>query len=190
MKLPLKLSIVAMTAVLVAGCGSAKVTPAEIKVMPATPAPAPAPAVIGDADGDGVLDNVDECPDTRAGAKVDARGCEIILSFSGTNFAFDSAAFSSTAISNLNSAVAQLKAHGGSNLEIGGHTDSVGSEEYNQGLGQHRAQAVYNYLVQNGIPADSMTVRSFGESRPVATNDTDAGRAANRRVEIVDVTGQ
>ncbi|AVL71222.1 MULTISPECIES: outer membrane protein OmpA [Oligella] len=65
-----------------------------------------------------------------------------------------------------------------------GHTDSVGSEQYNQGLSERRAAAVKNYLVSRGIPADSIIASGRGETQPIADNSTREGRARNRRVEI------
>jgi outer membrane protein OmpA-like peptidoglycan-associated protein len=70
-------------------------------------------------------------------------------------------------------------------LEIQGHTDSTGSERFNEHLGMERAEAVRNYLHQQGIPLNLMSVISYGETRPVADNSTREGRAANRRVEIL-----
>jgi len=80
-------------------------------------------------------------------------------------------------------------AHPGLNLEVDGHTDNVGSSEYNQLLSEQRAATVLNFLVQQGLPESSVTSRGFGMSQPVATNDTPEGRAKNRRVELV-VTGE
>ncbi len=83
-----------------------------------------------------------------------------------------------------------LMAYPGIHLEIEGHTDSTGTDEYNQQLSERRAQSVQNYLVGQGIDADDiLAVRGFGESRPVATNDTSTGRQQNRRVELV-VSGE
>ena len=76
-------------------------------------------------------------------------------------------------------------AHPGLHLEVEGYTDSVGSEEYNQQLSEHRADAVRNYLVQQGISDSSIVARGMGESNPVASNDTPEGRQQNRRVELV-----
>src|SRR5690349_9195211 len=77
-------------------------------------------------------------------------------------------------------------------LEVEGHTDSVGSDELNMKLSEHRASSVRDFLVQSGIVTSSIAARGFGESQPVATNDTSAGRQQNRRVELVvsgDVIG-
>ncbi|MBI4455029.1 MAG: OmpA family protein [Acidobacteria bacterium] len=76
-------------------------------------------------------------------------------------------------------------AYPGLKLEIEGHTDSVGSEGYNQLLSEKRASWVRDYLLQQGVPADSITTRGFGETKPMVSNDTAAGRQHNRRVELV-----
>ncbi len=80
-------------------------------------------------------------------------------------------------------------AHPGLRFEVEGHTDSVGSDEYNQTLSQRRAQSVSEYLTQQGIPASSVSAKGFGESQPKVTNDHAAGRQQNRRVELV-VSGE
>jgi len=80
-------------------------------------------------------------------------------------------------------------AHPGLKLEAEGHTDSVGGDEYNQRLSEHRADSVRGYLVAEGIPDTAVTARGFGKTRPVTTNDTAAGRQMNRRVELV-VSGE
>jgi outer membrane protein OmpA-like peptidoglycan-associated protein len=76
-------------------------------------------------------------------------------------------------------------AHPGLHLEVEGHTDSVGSDDYNQKLSENRAQAVRDYLVQQGIADNSIVFRGLGKTQPVATNDTPDGRQQNRRVELV-----
>jgi len=82
-----------------------------------------------------------------------------------------------------------ILAHPGLKLEIEGHTDSVGSEEYNQQLSENRAGAVRDYLLQQGISINNLTARGLGETTPVASNETSAGRQQNRRVELV-VSGE
>jgi len=69
-------------------------------------------------------------------------------------------------------------------VEVSGHTDSRGDADYNQRLSQRRAQAVTNYLRQNGITADRIVTMGYGEAQPIDTNDTSAGRQKNRRVEF------
>jgi outer membrane protein OmpA-like peptidoglycan-associated protein len=76
-------------------------------------------------------------------------------------------------------------AHPGLKLEVDGHTDNVGSEQYNQLLSEQRAATVLDFLVQQGLPEASVTSHGFGKSQPVASNDTAEGRAKNRRVELV-----
>lgn len=76
-------------------------------------------------------------------------------------------------------------AHPGLNLQIEGHTDSVGSDEFNQQLSERRADSVRDFLAQEGVPGSSIAARGFGKTQPVATNDTAEGRQRNRRVEIV-----
>jgi outer membrane protein OmpA-like peptidoglycan-associated protein len=86
-----------------------------------------------------------------------------------------------------------ILAHPGLNLAVEGYTDSVGSEEFNQTLSEKRAESVADFLVQQGLSQDRVTAQGFGESSPVASNDTAAGRQQNRRVEIVvsgDIIGQ
>jgi outer membrane protein OmpA-like peptidoglycan-associated protein len=70
-------------------------------------------------------------------------------------------------------------------LAVEGHTDSVGSDEYNQNLSEQRAQAVRDYFVQQGVSASSIEAKGFGKTEPIASNDTLEGRAQNRRVELV-----
>jgi outer membrane protein OmpA-like peptidoglycan-associated protein len=76
-------------------------------------------------------------------------------------------------------------AHPGLHLEVEGHTDAVGSDDYNQKLSENRAQAVRDYLIQQGIPDNAIVSRGLGKTQPVATNDTPDGRQQNRRVELV-----
>jgi outer membrane protein OmpA-like peptidoglycan-associated protein len=74
-------------------------------------------------------------------------------------------------------------------VQVEGYTDSIGSEPYNQKLSENRANAVHDFLIQNGVPAANVTATGYGEADPVADNSTAAGRAQNRRVNLV-VSGQ
>jgi outer membrane protein OmpA-like peptidoglycan-associated protein len=82
-----------------------------------------------------------------------------------------------------------LSGHPGLRMQVEGYTDSVGGDEYNQQLSEHRAGSVRDYLTQAGIPTASVTAQGFGKTQPVASNDTSAGRQQNRRVELV-VSGE
>jgi outer membrane protein OmpA-like peptidoglycan-associated protein len=82
-----------------------------------------------------------------------------------------------------------IAGHPGLRLEVEGHTDSVGGDEYNQRLSEQRASGVRDYLTQQGIPMNSVTAKGFGKTQPVASNETAAGRQRNRRVELV-VSGE
>lgn len=84
----------------------------------------------------------------------------------------------------IDAAADLLKANPDVTVRIDGHTDSIGTEEYNQALSERRANAVADYLAKAGIARDRMTVAGFGESQPIASNDTPEGRAQNRRVDI------
>jgi len=100
------------------------------------------------------------------------------------HFDFDKSTIRPDAAPVLNEAVATLKAEGGIAVIVEGHTDSVGTDAYNQKLSHRRADAVRQYLAKHGIPANRITTEGFGKSRPVASNDTADGRAQNRRVEL------
>ena len=103
------------------------------------------------------------------------------------HFAFDSAEISPADRAQLDAVASRLRNEASTTrLTINGHTDSKGTEKYNQRLSERRAAAVRNYLVQSGVPAASIvSVQGLGESQPVATNETAEGRATNRRVEIL-----
>jgi len=76
-------------------------------------------------------------------------------------------------------------AHPGLSLQIEGHTDSVGGDDFNQQLSERRADSVRDFLAEQGVAGSSITARGFGKTQPVATNDTTEGRQRNRRVELV-----
>lgn len=102
----------------------------------------------------------------------------------GVNFAFDSAMLTPDAQVTLEAAIEALRESPGTRITVAGYTDSVGAEDYNQSLSQRRAQAVADYLEKGGIDASKLSVRGFGESDPVASNETADGRAQNRRVSL------
>lgn len=141
-----------------------------------------------DSDGDGVSDDRDRCPDTPAGTRVDADGCALAVAQVASvklkvNFAFDSTAVQTQYFDDLSELATFLKRFEDVQVEVEGHTDSVGPTDYNQSLSQRRAQAVVDHLVsQHGIDRSRLMPRGYGESQPVASNETEAGRAENRRV--------
>ncbi|MFI0471097.1 OmpA family protein [Halomonas sp. HMF6819] len=137
-----------------------------------------------DSDNDGVPDYRDQCPNTPAGVEVNALGCEESVVLQNVNFEFDSARLTPGAEQVLNGVAERLVSNQGVRVSIAGHTDSVGSNQYNMQLSQERAESVARYLNQRGVPASDMRAVGYGEERPIATNDTDAGRAQNRRVEL------
>ncbi len=149
-------------------------------------APTPVP-VDGDDDNDGVPNSRDKCPNTRAGATVDADGCEITenltINLVVEEFDFDSAVLKPEMKSALEDFANKVKASPGhETVTVIGHTDSTGPEAYNMGLSERRAKAAAAYLESLGI--DSITVKGMGESQPIADNGTREGRAQNRRIEI------
>ena len=139
-----------------------------------------------DGDGDGVVDSKDKCPSTPAGRAVDNYGCSLATEYKleRVNFEFDSAKLTPDSTASLNEAVQILKRHSDLKVEIAGHTDSVGNDDYNMGLSKRRAQSVADYLIANGATAANIFVKGYGETDPVADNGTKEGRAANRRVEL------
>lgn len=155
----------------------------------------------GDADDDGVFDRRDRCPDTPAGSTVSHNGCplkeypasatvqppaqdEVIVLSGDVLFGFDSAQLTPAATSALDAVVARLSATDVQAIRVEGHTDSVGNDLYNQRLSERRAASVADYLVSRGVAPDKLSTQGHGESRPVADNDSEAGREQNRRVEI------
>jgi len=181
----------------------------EPKVV-AVVAPQPPP----DSDGDGVPDSTDACPDTDPGAEVDGRGCALppppppcetpddgeslnlagcgvgdVIVLHGVNFAFDKARLTANAKTILDSVAAELRTNPQLEIEVGGYTDSRGTDSYNDRLSSQRASSVMDYLEQSGIEASRMSSRGYGESSPVADNETEAGRELNRRVELRIVGG-
>jgi OOP family OmpA-OmpF porin len=155
----------------------------------AKPAPPPPPPPPKDTDGDGVIDPNDECPGTPAGVKVNAKGCpevgETLMRLEGVNFDTNKATIKADSATILDGAVKALNDNPSVHVRVEGHTDSRGSDAYNQKLSQQRAEAVVAYLVGKGIAADRLAAIGYGESAPVAPNDTAENMYKNRRVDLV-----
>ena len=140
------------------------------------------PVAMKDSDGDGVPDHQDLCPGTPKGAAVDERGCWVVAY--ANFFDFDKSVVKSRYLPHLANAAEVIRNNPGMKVDIQGHTDHIGTDEYNMRLGQRRAEAVKRVLVGNGVNPNALFTSSMGERRPAADNRTSRGRALNRRVEI------
>jgi outer membrane protein OmpA-like peptidoglycan-associated protein len=114
---------------------------------------------------------------------------DVLVGRSGISFAPDSAELDSGSQATLDSVAEVLAEVPGPPIEVRGHTDSVGPADENQVLSEERAAAVVAYLVEQGVPADRLTATGAGESEPIAPNDTEEGRARNRRIELIVLEG-
>jgi OOP family OmpA-OmpF porin len=169
------LLLVAGIAVAFSGCASSGKSPlACVPILcsfvgerPAPPPPPPAPVVR-----------------KPAPAPPPAPPAQERLVLRGVTFATDSAEIDPASAVVLDVAADQLRGRPNVSVLVEGHTDSTGSDAYNQALSQRRANSVSKYLERKGVPANRLTARGLGESSPVASNDTRDGRALNRRVEL------
>ena len=185
---------------------------AAAPVCPNKPADMPADAAVGpdgcplDTDGDGVPDYLDECPHTPAGAKVLANGCALAgdcrtpkageavdengcaankaFVLKGVNFEFDSDRLTADAKDILNGVGETLKSYADLKIEVAGHTDDVGTEAYNLGLSERRANSVKTYLGSRGVDVSRLTPVGYGKTKPLVEGTSDEDRAKNRRVEL------
>ncbi|MDL4860722.1 OmpA family protein [Halomonas elongata] len=138
-----------------------------------------------DYDIDGVANYLDQCPYTPAGLPVNVIGCAAQnMVLEDVNFKFDSAELTNLAKATLDDVADQLMQNTSARILLEGHTDSFGTEAYNLELSQRRIDSVKAYLVSQGFPSINIRAVGYGESRPIATNDTSIGRALNRRVEL------
>jgi OOP family OmpA-OmpF porin len=156
---------------------------AQTPPPPPPPAPPPAPPPPMDSDGDGVPDSADRCPGTPRGVAVDQNGCPrepVILR--GVEFATNSATLTSSSRPVLNGVADDLKKHPRLKVELQGHTDSRGADAYNMDLSQRRADSVRDYLIAQGVSGLQLVAKGYGETEPIADNNTDKGRLENRRV--------
>ncbi|HET6432533.1 OmpA family protein [Dyella sp.] len=176
---------------------------------PAAPAPEAAPVAPAtpdcstlDSDNDQVNDCDDKCPATAAGTIVGPDGCpqKVVIDLRGVNFKFDYpkkghvdaseiakslAEPSSDSVAILDQAVDTLQRYPQVHVTVAGYTDAIGTDAYNQGLSERRAKIVYDYLTGHGIDASRLEGPiGHGENNPVAPNDTEQGRARNRRTEL------
>jgi OOP family OmpA-OmpF porin len=170
--------------------------------------------LLKDSDGDGVADKLDKCPNTEAGIKVDGSGCPLDVDADGIpdskdacptvkgtaalngcpefvggsaiaiQFEFNSSVLKTNAYPILDKLSSDLKANSSSIVQLDGHASAEGTDEYNMSLSRDRANSVKTYLVNAGIAAGRIATSAYGESRPLASNSTEAGRTQNRRVEF------
>lgn len=159
---------------------------------PGTPAGArvDADGCPADTDGDGVPDYLDACLETPKGARVDEKGCPFVLKpveilTLHILFATNKDQVTPFHYRELDRAFAFIQKYPDHDIVVEGHTDSQGSDAYNQQLSQRRAENVRKVLVEKyNVPASRISAKGFGESQPTATNETAAGREQNRRVVI------
>lgn len=155
----------------------AKPCPVPAKPAPVVaadePAPAPEPAYVAPP-----------APAPAYVAPVPVAPQKMVLE--GVNFEFDKATLRQTDLAIIDKDVAELDKWGNVNIEVAGHTDSIGSDQYNMKLSRERAETVRDYLISKGIAADRLTAKGYGESQPIADNATPDGRFQNRRVELVE----
>jgi outer membrane protein OmpA-like peptidoglycan-associated protein len=147
-----------------------------------------------DTDRDGVPDDQDKCPGTAKGTKVDKDGCPVIAETtikqvkeiaSHIYFETNSDKLKEESKKDLDLLVQILNLNKQIKIDVQGHTDNVGDAAYNMELSQKRANAVRQYLINKGIAPDRVSAKGYGETKPVASNDTPEGKAKNRRVELV-----
>lgn len=141
---------------------------------------------VQDSDGDGVNDDADRCAGTPAGRSVDAAGCPIPerITLEGVSFPVNSSQLAAASRAALNDVAAVLLSRPGLEAEVAGHTDAQGDAAYNLWLSERRAESVRQYLISQGVPAERLSARGYGETEPLADNATAAGRRQNRRVEL------
>ncbi|MGQ0701361.1 MAG: OmpA family protein [Panacagrimonas sp.] len=139
-----------------------------------------------DSDQDGVADAADACPETTRGMTVDGQGCLVEQSIALRSINFDSGSARLTADAKiaLKEVARGLAGDPDLRVEIVGHTDNVGNDGYNMILSQQRAQSVRQYLIGQGVKSGRLKATGLGETAPVADNQTEEGRNANRRVEF------
>ncbi|AXX89102.1 flagellar motor protein MotB [Arcobacter suis] len=161
----------------------AKAAPVVEKAAPVVVAPAPVETP-KDADADGVIDSLDECPNTMAKAKVDSVGCMTLVNLN-INFDTNKSDIKDSYNTRIVEFANMLKANPKLKATIEAHTDSVGSDAYNQKLSERRAASTVEALKALKVDTSKIKAVGYGETRPVATNATAEGKAENRRVEAV-----
>ncbi len=174
-----------------AAAAAAAAAKAKADAEAAAAAAAAALAAAKDTDGDGVSDAKDQCPDTKAGAKVDEKGCYIVLKETVTmkinvTFPTGSSRLDAADEAEVKKLADFMKEYPQTTVEVGGHTDNTGAASTNYKLSQARADAVRKMMIDKfGVDAGRVTAKGYGPDKPIADNGTKEGRDANRRVEGV-----
>jgi OOP family OmpA-OmpF porin len=164
--------------------GPKPVAPVAVAEIPAPTPVAVADCSTMDGDNDGVNDCDDQCPTTLPGARVSIKGCWIV----DVEFDNDKDIIKPEYFGNLDNVAKRIQEHPELVIEIQGHTSKTGGFKHNMNLSDRRAMAVKKYLV-DGTHSTNLTTRGYGWTRPIDTNDTEAGRTHNRRVQL-EVDGQ
>ena len=145
---------------------------------------------IKDSDNDGIIDELDKCPNTPKGVIVNHYGCPIITTLR-FHFDFNSAKVKKIYYPEIKKIATTLKANPNLKIEIDGYTDNIGPQDYNLKLSLKRAQAVRDILVNEyKVNPKRIVVKGYGEKYPLVPNTTSTNRALNRRVEIIDITNK
>jgi OOP family OmpA-OmpF porin len=160
-------------------------TPSDRTMAGYTAAGAAVGGIVGALLGHYICDPVDEPVAQAAPVEPPPPAGTQIAHLEGTHFAFDKSKLTPEGEAILDEAVAAMNKYPSINVRIEGNTDSIGSDAYNMKLGQRRADSVESYLVAHGVSASRLSTVSFGETKPIASNDTEEGRAQNRRVDLV-----
>jgi OmpA-OmpF porin, OOP family len=139
-----------------------------------------------DTDGDSIPDQDDMCPATEAGMQVQRDGCADVgkVTLGEVHFGLDIPLLSPQGYRSLDQVAAALRQHPEMNIRIDGHADATGPAPYNEKLAYRRAFAAREFLVYRGVAPDRISVKSYGEKQPRASNDSEQGRAQNRRIEF------
>lgn len=189
-----RLSLLTFIAVIVffAACKPKKLVtqaaPVPVETTVAAEQPKPAPVAESDSDGDGIPDSKDNCP-SKAGS-ADNNGCPEVIAAAPTFnyqnilFEFNSAVLKTSSYPILDNIAKEMKKYPDMKFSLNGHSSAEGTETRNLTLSIDRATAVKSYLVSAGINGRNLEAKGFGESQPLNTNNTEAGRQQNRRVEI------
>jgi outer membrane protein OmpA-like peptidoglycan-associated protein len=173
--------------------GTRLVRPQPIDAMAPVAMAVAVPAERRDRDGDGVVDEADDCPDIRGLASN--RGCPVYEKIIITpeklemkekiQFAWNDSAIEPASYAALGEAARALQDNPAFRVAIEGHASSEGADDHNQSLSSRRADAVLEYIASHGVARDRLVAKGFSSSRPIESNSSESGRVANRRVEFV-----